>query len=304
MANLIEIAQSTPKFIKRFVPFSVKAGIKIRLADIIRWYQGFNSELRALPSFIIVGAQKCGTTTLYDQLSQHPNIVPAIFKETYYFNINYNKGLDWYRANFPILTGKDSELSDGTARLITGESTTGYMYYPYGFERIAKTLPDVKIIIMLRNPVDRAYSSYHHQKIRGYEKYSFEEAITLEEERLAPDLERMSRDQNYYGYNFRRFSYLARGIYIDQVKRCFEHFPKERVLIIASEEFFTDNPAIYEVVLEFLDLPKIRLPEYKNIAKQNYEKMRPETRKRLVDYYLPYNTRLYELLGRKFDWDK
>lgn len=304
MSNLLEISKRyTPQWIKRLLPVKLKAQAKVPIIALTRWYQGINAESRALPYFIIAGAQKCGTSTLYSQLSQHPNVIPALTKEINYFNWNYGKGLKWYRAHFPMAKQSASRAKAVPSHFITGEASPYYMFYPYALERIARTLPEARIIMMLRNPVDRAYSSYQHQRRAGRERHSFEEAIDLEPIRLAPEIEKIERDESYFSYNHTHFSYLARGIYVDQVKRYLKHIPKEQVLIIESERFFANSVAIYEEVLEFLGLPAFRLPDYKNVTKNPYEKMRSETRKRLVENFRPHNKRLYELLGRQFDWD-
>lgn len=304
MSDLLEISKRyTPRWIKRLLPVKVKEQAKVPITALTRWYRGMNAESRALPNFIIAGAQKCGTSTLNSQLSQHPNVIPSFIKEVNYFNWNYGRGLNWYKAHFPITEPDANRATVASSHFITGEASPYYMFYPYALERIAKTLPEVRIMMMLRNPVDRAFSSYQHQRRKGREKHSFEEAIDLEPMRLAPEIEKIERDESYFSYNHAHFSYLARGLYVDQVKRCLKHFPKERFLIIESERFFGNSAAIYEEVLEFLGLPAFKLPEYSNLNKYPYEKMKPETRKRLVEYFRPHNKRLYELLGRQFDWD-
>lgn len=305
MMNLLEITKTfIPKPIKRMFPMRVKEAVKGPIKGLVHTYQRVNAKSRALPYFIIVGAQKAGTTSLYSYLTQHPNILPSLGKEVNYFNWNYKKGINWYRANFPLLEPDVRRLKGKEPPFYTGEASPYYMFYPYAMERILRTLPSVRIIMMLRNPVDRAYSSYQHQRWKRREKYSFEEAIDREPPRLEPEITKIMRDENYFSYNHAHFAYLARGVYVDQVKRCLELFPKDQVLIIESERFFANSSAIYAEVLEFLGLSKSKLTAYENVNPKNYKKMCPETRERLVEYYLPHNRRLYEFLDRKFDWDK
>jgi len=304
MSNLLEIIKrSTPRSIKRIVPARTKEQAKIHIKTIVRWCQGLNAESRALPDFIIAGSQKCGTTTLYTQLAQHPVVRPSLDKEIQYFSWNYYKGQDWYRSHFPVRRD-DTPASGLQHGFVTGEASPYYMFYPHAFKRIAETLPEVRIIMLLRNPVDRAYSSYQHQCNKGRETYSFEEAIRHEDERLAGESDRIRQDDRYFSYKHVHFSYLSRGIYVDQILNCFEHFSRDRVLIIESGKFFSENPHVYGQVLDFLDLPPYNLKAYKNTNKRDYDPMLPETRYRLVEYFRPYNQQLYQLLGESYDWDR
>jgi len=170
-------------------------------------------------------------------------------------------------------------------------------------------LPHVKLIVMLRNPVDRAYSQFHHERAGGHEKLtSFEEAIGCEEKRLAGELEKVLGDEDYSSYSHRHFSYLARGIYIDQLPTWMNLFPREQVLILKSEEFYADAEAVFKQTLDFLNLPhgqlKQRKQGYRRYNDTNPPKMDPATRKQLIEYFEPHNARLYEYLGEQFGWDR
>ena len=187
--------------------------------------------------------------------------------------------------------------------MITGESTADYIRHPIVAKRIYSLLPNVKIIILLRNPVDRAYSEYNMNVKWNLEKLSFEEAIEKENEILKGGIDRILIDKHYKHYKFNQFFYLLRGIYINQIKFWFRYFPKEQILILKSEDFNNNPPSILKVVFKFLELPNWRLFEYKKWNKGNYHKMDDKTRNWLINYYKPYNKRLYEFLGRNFNWD-
>ncbi len=256
------------------------------------------SHIRVLPDFIIIGAQRCGTTSLYNYLSQHPCVVPALVKEVHFFDINFHKGIHWYRSHFPTFLEKYKQ------NIITGEASPYYIFHPHAARRIFKIIPQVKLIVLLRNPVDRAYSHYHHEVRIGAETLSFEEAIEKESERLKGEIKKMLENENYYSFNHQHYSYLSRGIYIDQIKVWMSLFPKEQILIIKSEDFYANPSAVFRRVLEFLNLPIWEPKEYKKFNYANYPKMNPATRKRLIKFFEPYNQKLYEYLGVNFGWDR
>ena len=278
--------------LKRLVPVIVKEKIKTYRRELFHAARSRNVAYSNLPDFIIIGSQKCGTTSLYDYLVQHPKIESALTKEVHYFDLNFTKSIKWYQAFFP---------KTGT---LTGEATPYYMHYPHSMSRIAATLPDVKLFILLRNPVDRAYSSYQHQIWKRRETLSFEQAIDNEQDRIAGEFEKLSKDESYYSLNHHHFSYLDRGIYHEQIQRCYDHFATENVMIIDSAEFYSNTERIYGDALKFLNLEPHQLTEYRNVALRGYPKMSEATRQRLVEYYRPHNQRLYELLNRQFEWDR
>jgi len=255
------------------------------------------SPLRALPDFVIIGAMKGGTTSMFQYLAQHPQVNPPFRKEIKFFDIHFPKGLLWYRAHYPM----QMKMKDGA---LTGEATPYYLFHPLAAQRLASTLPNAKIIVLLRNPVDRAYSHYSHIHRVGREPLSFEEAIEAEPGRLAGEAERIMADPNYSTFTHVHYSYLTRGRYAEQLPRWLERFPRDQMLILPSEDLSREPAASFARALDFLGLAAWA-PERFSIFKQgSYGQMNPETRARLVEYFRPYNQRLYDLLGMKFDWDK
>jgi len=246
------------------------------------------AHLRQPPTFMIIGTQKGGTTSLHHYLDKHHDVTMAFKKEVHFFDSFYFKGTDWYLAHFP--------LRDEAAQ--TGEASPTYLFHPETPRRVHDAFPQVKLIALLRNPVDRAYSHHQMEFRRGNDPLLFEEAIAQEPERL--------RDSNpdLAGGNWRRFSYLSRGMYAEQLARWLELFPREQFLFIKSEEFFREPGRLFDQVLRFLELPSRSLPKYRSHNSHPYDPIRPETRARLARYYEPYNRQLYELLGRDFGWDE
>ena len=262
--------------------------------------------IRMMPDYMIIGAQKGGTTSLYMYLIDHPYIAPIFDKETHFFDINFHKGLPWYRTRFPTVVEKYYTRHIKKQDLITGEASPYYLFHPQAPSRVAKTLPAVKLIVLLRNPIDRAYSQYQHQtRQKGVEPLTFEEGLDCEEKRLAGETEKLLKDERYISFNHRHYSYMARSRYIEQLPAWMSLFPKEQLLILRSEDLYTNPSQIVRQTLEFLNVPISGMGmNYKPFNDARYTQMAPATRERLVEYFKPYNARLYELLGRDFDWDK
>ena len=251
-----------------------------------------------LPDFLIIGTQKGGTTFLYNILRRHPHFKAAAKKEIHFFDApRFRRGVDWYRTQFPRQQRRNGQ------KVITGEASPYYLFYPHAPRRVAETIPRVKLLALLRNPVDRAYSDYQHTLRQEFETLGFKEALELEEERLRGEKEKILADESYRGINHRRYSYLARGIYVDQLKEWHRYFDREQLLILKSEDFFANPSETVDLVLEFLDLPE---RDFELEGKRNEggysEPMAADTRQWLRDYYEPHNKRLYEYLGRDFGW--
>ncbi len=224
----------------------------------------------------------------------HPQIESASQKEVHFFDINFHKGIDWYFEQFPLIS--DSGKKDR----ITGEASPYYIFYPLAPERISKVFPNIKLILILRNPVDRTYSQYQHEEREGFENLTFEEALEAESHRLDGQEEVILNGG--YSKPHQHFSYLARGVYVDQIKKWHKFFSKDQFLILKSEDFFSNPDSILDKVFEFLELPEIKINEIKKFQPAKFVDMNEETRKFLINFFKPHNERLYNYLGRDFDW--
>jgi hypothetical protein len=268
-----------------------------QLKNELRATSAGESETGALPDFLIIGAQKSGTTSLYDLLTQHPHVERAALKELNYFDRHFEKGVEWYRSQFPLPRRKEER------KLITGEATPDYLFYPDAARRAAQVVPQARLIVLLRNPVDRAYSHYHHQIRKGRETLGFEEALEAEQARLRGETDKMPKDELFTSFSFRHFSYLSRGVYVDQLLRWSEFFDKDQMLVLKSEDLFEHTPETLKVVLDFLHLSDWQPETWEVRNKGHYEQeMNPATRRRLEEYFQPHNRRLYEHLGVDFGW--
>ncbi|UCC30568.1 MAG: sulfotransferase domain-containing protein, partial [Phycisphaerales bacterium] len=220
-----------------------------------------SASIRMLPDFLIIGTQKGGTTSLYRYLTGHPRILSAVVKEVRFFNRDYHKGPLWYRAHFPTYIRKWAAGKLGAGHTLTGEATP-YLFHPHAPKRVHSLVPDARLIVLLRNPVDRAYSHYQHHVTRGRESLSFEEAIDAEPSRIEGELEKMMQDERYRSLNYVGYAYLTRGIYVDHLRRWREHFDAHQFLVLESERFFSDTASVYKQVLRFLQLPETSLPQF------------------------------------------
>src|SRR5437763_8011759 len=265
-----------------------------------------------LPDFMIIGFPKCGTTSLFDWICQHPCVKPPLrnghlHKELYYFDYNYQRGEGWYRLHFATETEREEFAAAHGRPFLTGEATVTTLTHAWAHERVAKLLPDVKLIVNLRNPVDRAYSAFHQTRRRSLERAeTFEEALALESERLPP-LEARARVDPYYNPTppapLAYWSYLQRGRYAEHLERWLPLFRREQFLFVEFEEMTADPQATMDVVYDFLRLPPHRHHDFPKLNPGEYRPMDPATRAHLVEYFRPYNARLRDLTGLDYGWD-
>jgi len=258
-------------------------------------YRMLTHENRALPDFMIIGTQKGGTTSLYRYLAKHPDINPNyVVKELSYFDEDYSRGKIWYRSNFP----------KKRAGKLYFEGTTHYLYNPLVPKRVKQMLPNVKVIALLRNPIDRAYSSYKHQVRAGRESLSFEDAIESESKRLSGEKDRLLADPSYISYNYNHFSYIERGKYIDQINNWLECFSKKQMLILSSEDFFQDTDDSLKQICNFLGVKHIKTnPKKKHNTGGYKDTMSADMRERLRLIFEPYNAKLQKFLDKDLHWD-
>ena len=257
-----------------------------------------SGPIRSLPDFIIIGAVRSGTTSLYYNICQHPCVLSAAYDELGFFDSNFHLGLNWYRSLFPTLFSKWI-VKYNKKFAITGEDTPFYIWSPLVAKRILKILPNIKLIVLFRNPVDRAYSNYHLTIREGNENLSFEDAIQVELKNL---------DDANNEYDIKKYtipsSYIAKGFYADQLKIWLELFNPEQLFIISTEDLESNPQKTLDGVYNFLKISKSHklIPEKKKVA--SYPKMKNKTREFLIDLYKKKNAELFTMIGQKFDWDK
>tara|TARA_B110000014_G_C20119440_1_gene592533 strand:+ start:2255 stop:3097 length:843 start_codon:yes stop_codon:yes gene_type:complete len=260
-----------------------------------RGIAGITASSRVLPDFIITGTVRSGSTSLYYNICEHPSVLEAAYDEIGYFDSNYHLGENWYRSMFPKLKTMN-KIKNNTGYAITGEDTPFYFWKKEVVDRIYDILPDIKLIGIFRNPVDRAYSNYNLGVRMNTEQLGFGEAI---DEEIC-----FMEDHSFRDTIDRKRSYISKGIYAEQIKLWLDVFPKEQIHIISTEEMQKQPQDTLGKIFRFLDIPEyaIKYPQKQKIAK--YEEMEPSIRKRLLEFYKPHNEKFFQVIKQQFEWNE
>lgn len=239
-----------------------------------------------LPDFLCVGAQKAGTTTLGQMLRHHRSVFVAPIKEVHYFSINSERSRDWYASHF-------DGASPGQRR---GELTPYYLFHPAAPRRIRSLLPHVRLIALVRDPVERALSGYFHSVRLGLETLSLEDALEREEARLA-GADAVVEETGGRHESHQSHSYVARSRYEAQLARYLAHFPASQLLVLKAEDLFADPAAVWRRVLGFLELEPTEWSgpaPVENAGRGEAAAVSPETRAKLRAMLAP----TYESMAR------
>jgi Sulfotransferase domain len=249
-------------------------------------------EPRALPDALIIGAMKSGTSSLHYYLTQHPQVVAPLRKEVHYFDLNFARGEAWYRANF-------GRAGAGGLNL---DSSPYYLLHPQVPPRAYALLPAAKLIVLLRDPVRRAYSHYWHECDKGREPLSFEDAIAAEAERIELDHGRLANGEIERSAAHQYFSYLARGRYAEQLAAWLRVYPRQSLLVLRFEDLAREPLPVLNRTLGWLGLPAMTSARLEPRNTRKYPPMNPATAERLREYFAPHNARLESLLGEQMNW--
>ena len=260
-----------------------------------RGVSGITASSRVLPDFIIIGTVRSGSTSLYYNICEHPSVVEAAYDEIGYFDSNYHLGENWYRSMFPTQKIMN-KIREDTGYSITGEDTPFYFWKKEVAERILSDMPETKLIVILRNPVDRAYSNYNLAVRENNEKLTFEEAIDEEMEFLSKNSFRDTVDR------FR--SYLTKGMYVNQIKPWLDVFSREQLHFLSTEQMKNEPCETLDLVFKFLSVPSYDIKNLQERKLANYKKMNENTREQLIKYYKSYNKEFFGIINQKFEWDK
>jgi hypothetical protein len=277
--------------------------VKVHGRRVSRRLGAATSGLRMHPGVVVVGAQRCGTTSLFRALSAHPLVLPPVFhKGVNYFDLNYFRGPGWYYGHFPVARIARLRSARAGAEPVTFEASGYYMYHPFAPERMARDLPSARLLVMVRDPVERAYSAHRHELARGFETEPFERALALEDARLDGEVERMRADPRYESHSHRHHSYRRRGHYAEQLVRLQALYPADRILVLESERFFTRPREQYARVLDFLGLPRFEPERFDRWNARPRAPMAESTRRRLREHFAPHDDALAALLGHRPAW--
>ena len=273
----------------------------------LRLYGETTAWLRPGPDFVIIGAKRGGTTSLYNYVLEHPAVQPLFparqrIKGVHYFDTGYARGPRWYRSHFPLRAFGRHLARPWLRPASTGEASPYYLFHPLAAERLAMQLPDVRLIVILRDPVERAYSHYKERVRNGGETLMFAEALAAEPDRLSGEAERIMREPGYLSAEHENHSYVAQGRYLDMLPRWFEIFGRDRFLIAASEDFYADPDRVANEVWSFLGLPPATLTSRKRFNYHPAPDLALATRQRLTAEFADHNRQLEQLLGRRLPW--
>ncbi|MGH8773897.1 MAG: sulfotransferase family protein [Jiangellaceae bacterium] len=233
-------------------------GVRHRIAMGRLRYRVPTARWRSPPGALVIGAQRSGTSSLFRYLGAHPDVAASFRKEVEYFSRRADLGERWYRAHFALRIGRPK---------LGFEATPDYLFHPLAPSRAAALVPDARLVVLLRDPVARAWSHHQHMVRLGYETLAFAAALAAEEERCAEDLARLAVEPDHDAKALLRYSYAARGLYAEQLRRWFAHFPRDQFLILPSEDFFADTPRTFATILDFLGLRRWEPPAFRNASR-------------------------------------
>lgn len=259
------------------------------------------SGMRALPDFIIAGAQKCGTSSMHQYFTQHPRLLAGSVKEIHFFDggldpvwNKYAEGESLYRSYFPLRSTVRQK------RALCFEASPNYIFSPVVAKRMATTVPDAKIVVLLRDPVERAISHYFHELRRGRETEDIETAFALEEERISPAI----TQGNFKDPKFINLSYQLRGDYADQLERLFAYYPRAQVQVLEAERFFENPVAVMREVLDFVMMDDF--PHRIDVKPAGTGGNKKQVSERVYDMlrcrFRASNSKLADLIGQEFRW--
>tara|TARA_B100000953_G_scaffold61714_1_gene49117 strand:- start:286 stop:1215 length:930 start_codon:yes stop_codon:yes gene_type:complete len=300
---------------------NLRAKIKVQLLSnpkfnpykfsLKKFYRNLTSTIRVLPDFIIIGSGRAGTTALYSYLIQHPSIIPTSTEnnnsvaDLHFFEYMISDKISWYKSHFPTIFSKMYRRRKSKNSFVTGEFTSTYMYHENVPERIFNLIPKIKLIVILRNPIDKAYSTYNQQLHVNEFTSSFEETIKAEFRRI--NLIKNHAEHQNHNPDFGNYvvpNIIRHGIYFNYLEKWFQIFSKEQIFVVDSNELENFTQQTLNKVFEFLDLPHHEIPNLSKINVGKYSPMSESTRKSLVEFYGPYNAKLNSLLKTNYDWNK
>ena len=237
------------------VPFAKRA---------LRAVGSVTASSRVTPDFLVIGAKRGGSTSLYRNLVATPGVLPLWpevedLKGTYFFDLFWARGESWYRGHFPTERARRRAAEERDGPVVVGEASPYYLHHPHAPARARAVAPNARIIAVLRDPVARAHSHYKERRKQQIEALdTFAEAVAAESGRLDGEFERMVADPDYVSWNHLNFGYVAQGRYLDAVRRWEEQFGQERVLVLRSEDLYADAAAVLNQVRSFLGLEPVR----------------------------------------------
>lgn len=304
-------APAGPTPVRRPIPRSV---VRRGRAAARRW-GALTAPVRPWPDFLLIGAKRCGTTSFYFHLLRHPALLPMFpsarllpkardGKGPHFFDSNYHRGPAWYRGHFPSTLTRRVEAARTAGPVVAGEASPYYLYHPLAAERAARDVPSARLLVLLRDPVDRTYSHFREQTRNGAETLGFAEALDAEDARTAGAEERLVVDPAATSHAHEQQSYLRQSEYVRGLRRWLEHFPRQQLLVQPSELYYTDPAQACRVAYDFLGVAPHRSGPAPRLNAAPSAPLDPTVRERLSAHFAPRNAELEELLGQRFPWSR
>ncbi len=264
------------------------------------------SSMRPGPELIVVGAKRGGTTSLWQYLSDHPGVMPLFpraqkIKGTYYFDENFERSASWYFSHFPTRAARSRLERELGYPPVAVEASPYYLYHPWAPSRARALLADTHILVLLRDPVERAYSHWKERRNHS-EDLPFVEALAAEPARTAGEEARILADPSYVSFAHRHQSYVAQGIYAPMLERWMAAYPPEQLLIVAAEEFYADPQRLLDELCGRLGLPTTPIERPQTHNAEPSDAMDPQVRVWLEARFAPEIEWLEQLLGRPMPW--
>jgi hypothetical protein len=286
-------AESVSARLKASVPVRTRrqlAALRVRLRTR-------TADLRSYPDLLVIGAQRSGTSSVYKYLGAHPDVIPSLRKEVEYFSTSYERGDPWYRAHFPLEARRAFHRRLTGRRPVAFEATPDYLLDPRAPRRAAETVPGARIVALLRNPADRAFSHYLHMRRLGLEPLDFALALDQEEERLRHEHEKIAADPFYKARPLRRYSYVERGRYAEQLARWLAVYPRESLLVLRFEDFTAAPAESLQRIEAFIGIDQWAPRRFANHSYRRNtpavtQRMSPSDRRRLEMIFDPLNAEL------------
>lgn len=276
---------------------------------ISRQYGLATSGRRTLPDYLIIGTKRGGTTSLYNYLLRHPGVMRMFpesrdLKSTDFFFRRGEHSVGWYTSHFPTTSERTRLASRLGYQPVCGEASPYYCWDPRIASYAREVAPDIKAIMLVRDPVRRAWSHFQERVQNGVEPLTFADALRAEDDRLEGERERMASNPGYYSTAFDWYSYRSRGEYLPQIENWLKHFPASQLLVIRSEDLYADTQNTFDRVSTFLRLPTMQMPTRKtfNATWRTKDDVPAEARGILARHYAEHNERLAQFLGRQMDW--
>lgn len=283
------------------------------LKSAVRHVGTATSSWRPMPDFLVIGTKRGGTTSFYFDLIEHPSILrlfppplpglkPDATKGVHYFDSNYVRGESWYRSYMPTTASRKLRTTRTGVRSVVGEASPYYLFHPDAARRAHLAVPDARLIVLLRDPAMRTYSHWKERRRGNAEDLDFAAALDAEPARLAGERERLLHDPAYVSYAWEQQSYVTQSRYSESLGPWIDLYGRERLLVLASEDYYADPVSALGDVDEFLGLPRRALSSgaIRNAAPGGA--LPEDVRDRLALEFTDDIAALSRLVGRTFPW--